>query len=97
MINEISETLTQIMKGYEDKLELDSVEIHGDNKVEAVIWTSNYDYGISICILSDFTYDGFVIDAKTETFLSNRTLRAPNLQALSKEIQFDLSYAAKLT
>ncbi|MFF2482311.1 hypothetical protein [Paenibacillus sp. NPDC058071] len=77
----INDYISELNKG----IAIESEVIYGENKIEYAL--SNDDYMASISVLSDYTYDFFVVEIMSDRTFMIKTKQFDNLDALITEIK----------
>lgn len=84
----IKDLISKYVKEKENVIVVESETTYGCNKLEYTL--SIEDYMASISILSNFTYDFFVIEIESENMLLIKTMYFNNIEALFIQLREDL-------
>jgi hypothetical protein len=88
MFEMIKDLISKYVKEKENVIVVESETTYGCNKLEYTL--SIEDYMASISILSNFTYDFFVIEIESENMLLIKTMYFNNIEALFIQLREDL-------
>ncbi|ASA23034.1 hypothetical protein [Paenibacillus donghaensis] len=89
MFDLIKHFIENLIIDMKNKIIVESEVIYGYSKLEYAL--SHEDYMASVSILSDFTYDFFIVDIESENTLLVKTKQFKNIDDLLKELEHDLS------
>ena len=88
MLDIINKFVSRCINNLEGEITIESVVIYEESKLEYALSIENW--MASITILSDFTYDFFIIEIKSEEIKANKTKNFKNIDMLFNEIEDDL-------
>lgn len=89
MFQQIREFINNYISSSKNEIIVNSDLIHNDKKLELSLSYSGC-YMASLSVLTDLTYDFFVIEVESEKIMSNKTLYFENVDDLLKQIKLDL-------
>jgi hypothetical protein len=94
MLNVVKEFIEELVDEIDKTIIIDSEVIYGNKKLEYALSTESH--MASISVLSDLTYDFFVVKIESEDTLLINTKKSLSIKELFAEITIDITSFSKL-
>ena len=88
MLDSVKQYITKLIVSLDNGIVIESEVLYGESKLEYSLCKDNL--MASISVLSDYTYDFFIVEIKSENTRTNKTKKFTNFDDLLAEIKVDI-------